>query len=522
MKERVKKVFLEKDSYHDSVFLMRINQEVKAIPGVREAVVSMATEMNLSLLSGLGFPASETAGATPNDLVIAVSGDGEEAVSGAIQAAKRLLSRKKSESAGRAEHGSASLEAAIREAPEANLAVISLPGEYAAREAYKALRRGLHVMLFSDNVSIDDEVGLKTLALEKGLLVMGPDCGTAIINGKPICFANAVRRGDIGVVAAAGTGLQEITCSIDKLGGGISQAIGTGGRDCADLRVGGATMLSGIEALSNDPDTKVIAVVSKPPAEQIAAKVLEALGRSGKPCVVDFIGMSGREGTKMLRLAGSLEEAAGMAVAFSKRKAYTPHAFDLSNTEISRLMRREISKMAKSQKYLRGLFTGGTLADEALYLLDGALGGIHSNAQKKKSLVLKDPHVSQGHTIVDLGDDVFTVGRPHPMIDQSLRTERIAKEAKDPKVAVLLLDMVLGYGSHPDPAGATAPYIEEAKAKAASRGGHLCVIASITGVEGDFQDMGAQRRTLENAGCVVMPSNYQAAMLAGRILEARG
>lgn len=365
-------------------------------------------------------------------------------------------------------------------------------------------------MLFSDNVSIEDEVGLKKLASENGLLVMGPDCGSAILNGKPICFANAVRRGDIGVVAAAGTGLQEITCAIDRLGGGISQAIGTGGRDCADLRVGGSTMLTGIEALSMDPDTRVIAVVSKPPAAEIAEKVLEALGRSGKPCVVDFIGMSGRKGTGTLRFAGNLEEAAGMAVAFSSGKDFTPRTFDLSKTEVARLVRRETSKMGKSQRFLRGLFTGGTLADEALYLLDGGLGGI-----------VKDPHASRGHTIVDLGDDVFTVGRPHPMIDPSLREQRIAREAGDPEVAVLLLDMVLGYGAHPDPAGAVCAGIEKAKMKATSRGGHLSVIASITGVAGDPQDIAAQKRTLENAGCVVMPSNCQAAMLAGRILEGR-
>jgi len=517
----MKRVYLEKDSYHDSVFLMVINKEVKDFRGVTEAVVAMATGMNLELLSGLGFPASETAGATPNDLIIGVIGDGEETVSGAILAARRLLNRKKSESAGRAEHRSASLDAAIREAPESNLAVISLPGEYAAREAYKALRRGLHVMLFSDNVSIEDEVGLKKLASEKGLLVMGPDCGTAIINGKPICFANAVRRGDIGVVSAAGTGLQEITCSIDRLGGGISQAIGTGGRDCADLRVGGITMLMGIEALAKDPETRVIAVVSKPPSAEIAERVLESLGRSGKPCVVDFIGMKGRTGTGTLRFAGNLEEAAGMAVAFSSGKAYTPQTFDLPETEVARLVRGETSRMAKSQRFLRGLFTGGTLADEALYLLDAGLGGIHSNLQKKKALVLKDPHSSRGHTIVDLGDDVFTVGRPHPMIDPSLREERIAREAGDPEVAVLLLDMVLGYGSHPDPAGAVIAALEKAMSKAASRGGHLTVIASITGVAGDPQDITAQRRTLEKAGCVVMPSNYQAAMLAGRILEGR-
>ncbi len=515
------RVVVEKDSYYDSVFLMLINREVKQFAGVSEAVVAMATAMNLDLLGGMGFGGSMLTGATPNDLVIAVSGESEAVLDGAIEAAQRLLKDKRRQSASAAAYRPASLDAAVGMVDGANLVIISLPGAYAAREAAKALRHNLHVMLFSDNVPLEEEIRLKRLAADRGLLMMGPDCGTAIINGKPICFANLVRRGDIGIVAASGTGLQELSCSIDKLGSGISQAIGTGGRDLANPRVGGTMMLMGIEALAKDPDTRVIAVVSKPPAEEVAARVLEALKGTGKPCVVDFIGMSSTASSGNLFFASSLEEAAGMAVALSSGTRYTPQAFAMGASEISRLIEAESSRWGKDQTYLRGLFTGGTLADEALFLLDAPLGGVYSNNQPKKELRLDDPRTSVKHTIVDLGDDLFTVGRPHPMIDPQIRAERIDAESEDPEVALLLLDLVLGYGSHPDPGGAIVESLKRARAKAAARGGHLPVIASITGTPGDFQGLAVQRHTLEEAGCIVMPSNHQAGMLALRLLERR-
>jgi succinyl-CoA synthetase alpha subunit len=520
LEAHVTKLLVEKDSYFDSVFLMLINREVKQFDGVEEAVVSMATEMNMDLLKKMGISGPELSGTTPNDLVVAVVSDSESVATEAIAAAQRLLHQKKSESTAGHEYQPPTLDAAVRAVPDANLVVISLPGQYAAREALKALNQNLHVMLFSDNVSLEDEIRLKKFAAERGLLMMGPDCGTAILNSKPICFANVIRRGNIGIVAAAGTGLQEVSCAISRFGGGVTQGIGTGGRDLS-AAVGGIMMLMGIEALANDPDTAVITVVSKPPADEVAAKVIDALSRTGKPCVVDFVGMGERAPEGLLQFATSLEDAAARAVALSAGREYTARTFTLTDPEVDRIVEREVSGMNRSQKYLRGLFTGGTLADEAMVLIDTAIGGVYSNNQKKKELLLKDAHVSTGHTIVDLGDDVFTVGRPHPMIDPSTREERIVAEAEDPDVAVMLLDLVLGYGSHPDPAGAILESLKTAKEKMAARGGYLSIIASITGTEGDYQNMDRQKRVLESSGCVVMPSNFQASMLALKILEAK-
>lgn len=514
----MKQVLIEKDAYYDSVFLMLINREVKKIEGVVDAVVSMGTEMNISLLRDTGLADKELDGVTPNDLIIAVDGMSEEIVADALKAAKDLMDKKSGGDEGEG-YKPASLEGAIKTVPDANLVIISLPGEFAVREVRKSLNNGLHVMLFSDNISVESEIELKNLAKEKGLLMMGPDCGTAIVNGKPLCFANVVRPGDIGVVAASGTGLQEVTCAIEKFGGGITQGLGTGGRDLKNVRIGGTMMLMGIEALKNDETTKVIVVISKPPADVVAEKVIDALNKTGKPSVIHFIGLEPREQKGNLYFAGNLEEASGMAVALSKGETYKTRTYTIDRSIVDSIIEKETKGMSSNQKYIRGLFTGGTLADEALIMFDREIGNIYSNNQSKEDFIPPDPNKSIEHTIVDLGDDVYTVGRPHPMIDPSTREDRIKIEVEDEEMAVMLLDIVLGYGSHEDPAGAILDSMRVAKEKFAARGGYLSIITSITGTEGDFQSIDATKSKLESIGCIVMPSNFQASTLALEIMR---
>jgi FdrA protein len=518
----VKQAIVRKDSYFDSVFLMLLSKKLKETAGVADAVVAMGTPMNLELLDSQGYAQSSLAGTSPNDLVIAVDCASEAAVKAAFAAADALLERKAPRSGVGAAPEPASLGAALEILPGANLAIISLPGAYAAREARKCLERGLHVMLFSDNVSLEDEIALKESGREKGLLVMGPDCGTAIINGQPICFANVVRRGSVGVIAASGTGLQEVTCLVDRLGAGISQAIGTGGRDLKNARVGGITMLMGIEALSRDPGTRVLVVLSKPPAPEVADRVVAALASSGKPAVVHFIGRDGAQtgpAPANVRFAGSLEEAAALAAGLAGGAAAAGGAADSTEAAMDELAGREAARLAKGQRYLRGYYTGGTVADEAMILLHRLTGRVFSNNQTDKAFLLPDPRRSIEHTIVDLGDDVFTLGRPHPMIDPSTRTERVLAEIGDASIAVILVDVVLGYGSHEDPAGALVPALAAARAAAEKRGGYLPVIASVLGTAGDYQGFAGQVAKLKAAGCVVMPSNFRAAKLAARIVE---
>ena len=517
-------VLVRKGAYFDSVVLMLLSRELKGRDGVRDAVVTMGTPTNLELLVSMGCAPGDVAGVTPNDLVVAVDGADASVVAGTLAAAEEALARRQAPVGGaaRAAAGPATLEAALRAQPGANVAVISLPGAYAAREARRALDHGLHVMLFSDNVPLADEIALKTYARGRGLLVMGPDCGTAILNGKPLCFANVVRRGPVGIVAASGTGLQEVSVLVDRAGSGVSQGLGTGGRDLKNERVGGITMLMGIEALAADDATRVIVVISKPPAPAVAAKVLAALEAAGKDAVVHFIGLASPPvpATTRVRHAANLEEAAGLAVAMAGGRPWTRRTFDLPEAEIAALVARETAGLAAPQRFARGYFTGGTLADEAWILLHRLTGAVHSNNQTDPKFVLADPRVSVGHTVVDLGDDVFTVGRPHPMIDPSTRTARIDAEAPDPSIAVMLVDVVLGYGSHPDPAGALVPSLVAAKQAAAARGGRLPVVASVTGTPGDYQGLTGQTAKLQEAGVVVMPSNAQASMFAARVLQA--
>ncbi len=518
----MQQVQVRKDAYFDSVVLMLLSKELKGHAGVRDAVVAMGTPMNVDLLRSSGYPAADLDGVTPNDLVLAVDADSAEAAAATLAAAAASLGRRQAPASGPAGVAEpATLEAAKRAHPEANVVVISLPGAHAAREARRALDLGLHVMLFSDNVALEDEIALKRHARARGLLLMGPDCGTAILNGKPLGFANVVARGPVGIVAASGTGLQEASVLVDRLGSGLSQGIGTGGRDLKNEAVGGATMLMGIEALAADPATRVIVVISKPPAAEVAAKVVAALEATGKDAIVHFIGLAQDPPTRSprVRFARDLEAAAGMAVAAAGGTPWAPRAFDRPETEIAALVARETAGVAPDQRHVRGYFTGGTLADEAWILLHGLTGAVHSNNQTNPAFVLADPKVSVGHTVVDLGDDVFTVGRPHPMIDPSTRTERIDAEAGDPSIAVMLVDVVLGYGSHPDPAGALVPSLEAAKRAAAARGGRLAVVASVTGTPADPQGLAAQVATLERAGVVVMPSNAQASRFAVRVLE---
>jgi succinyl-CoA synthetase alpha subunit len=390
----------------------------------------------------------------------------------------------------------------------ANLALISTPGEYAAAEAFKALSLGLNVMLFSDNVELKDEIALKRFAQERDLIVMGPDCGTAIINGIPLAFANVVRRGIIGVVGASGTGLQQVTCLVDRWGGGISQAIGTGGHDL-HRDVGGISMLQGLKALAADPSTSVIVLISKPPSPEVAGKVLEAAGSAGKAVVVNFLGADPdpvRGGN--LYPAETLEDAAAAAVALADGK--TPKAVNVTPSSIAPLV--------PGQRYVRGLYSGGTFCYEASLLLKKKLGQINSNTPVEPGDRLSDVWTSRKHTVIDLGDDLFTRGRPHPMIDHRLRNERLIKEASDPEVAVILLDIVLGYGSHPDPAAEMVPVIQKARDLASDAGRHLAVIAFVCGTAADPQNLSRQETALREAGVILAQSNAQAVRMAASVV----
>jgi len=496
---------------------MQISAELKGTEGVDEVQVTMATPQNIDLLTDLGFGDEMSDSLTPNDLMIAINAK-DESLFETLEAEIKTMLKSSKKSSSDTAYKPSSIAGAVEAYSDINLAMISVGGEYAANETRKALDAGLHVMLFSDNVPLEDEIKLKKLALEKGLLVMGPDCGTAIINGSPLCFANEVRQGPVGVVAASGTGAQEVSVLIDRFGGGCSQVIGTGGRDLSEA-VGGITMLMGIEALKNDPQTEVILVVSKPPAKTVATKIIDALKASGKPSVVHFIGTSLKEESSNMHIAKSLEDAALASLAMVAGEPATAPEFTMSMDQVNDMVKGELDGKSSEQKYVRGYFTGGTLCDESLFMLSGDMGRIYSNIHVDENCQLDDPFVSQEHTFVDLGDDTFTKGRPHPMIEPSTRVERIEAECSDSSIALMILDVVIGHGSHFDPAGEVVPVLKKAMENAKSKGGKLTVLASVTGTDRDFQNYSLQRQKLEEIGVIVMPSNAQMSRLALKIAK---
>ena len=486
--------------YRDSVALMRLAADLEALPGIEQALSIMATEANLAMLAETGV-ALETIAAGPNDLLVAISGTDEINVAAAIeQAGARLDGEAAPSPSGDGEiTRPRSLVEAAAATPAATLALISCPGEYATAEATKALRLGLDAMIFSDNVSLEDEVALKALAETEGRLVMGPDCGTAIINGVPLGFANIVRRGPVGIIAASGTGLQQVVCLLDRFGVGISQAIGTGGRDLAES-IGGTTMLRAIEALSQDSDTESLVLISKPPGKTVASRVIERAGRAAKPVTVAFIGAEPPAETPAnVTFAKTLEEAATLAAGAEA----LPSATDAAT--ISGIA----GGFANGQRKLVGLYSGGTFCAETMAIAVPVLGDVSS----------KEGPDSAGHVVLDLGDDVFTRGRPHPMIDFGIRAERIRAAAEDEATAVVLLDVVLGRGVHPDPAGALVPAIEEASAIAKDNGRRLAFVGFVCGTEADPQRLSAQETALARAGVILEPSNAAAVRTAIRLLE---
>jgi FdrA protein len=491
---------------------MQLQRSLASLPGVLDAGVVMGTEANKAVLaqSGLLVPEAEAAGA--DDLVIVVQADDGAAAQAALGQVDDLFAARRR--AGVAEeYRPKSLETAAQMMPDAQWVLVSVPGRFAAGVAREALRLGRNVFLYSDNVSQEDEIALKRTAAEKGLLVMGPDCGTAIVNGVGLGFSNRVRRGPIGLVAASGTGLQQVSSRVHQLGGGISHAIGTGGHDLSEA-VGAITARQGLDLLSRDSDTEVIVLISKPPAHQVAQELLEAAraysAQWDKPLVVDFIGYcppARRVGN--LHFASTFDEAARMAVQLASSSPSARFAPDL-----------DLERFASGQRYLRGLFSGGTLAHETLLILQGYLPAVYSNVPLKEEYRVPDSMVSQAHTIVDLGEDEFTVGRLHPMIDSDLRIRRLRQEADDKEVAVILLDVVLGYGAHPDPAGELGPAIAEARARAETGGRHLEVVAVVVGTDEDPQDFDAQVAQLEAAGARVETSNDGAVHDVGRLLRS--
>ena len=482
--------------YLDSVALMRLSADLGALPGIEGATAMVGTPSNLDIMRGAGLLAPPGERAGPNDLVLAVRAADREAAETALSYAGRALEREIAPGEDE-EWRPRTLDGALVRMPDSNLVLVSTPGDYAAREARRALDRGLNVMLFSDNVPLDSERALKQRAHSLGLLVMGPDCGTAYIAGAPLAFANVVPRGRVGVIAASGTGLQEVAVLLARAGAGISHGIGVGGRDLSDA-VGGVSTLDAIDLVASDPGTDHVILVSKPPGSRTARLVFERLAAAGKPCTAVVFGAGEIESPPAgLVLAPTLKEAVERATGCSIAPEY----------DVEAAARRQVERLEPGRHAVRGLFCGGTLATEAHAILASAGLEVAAGAAAPPPT-----GTNALHTVIDLGADEYTVGRPHPMIDPALRTEKLREALADPEAAVVLLDLVLGLGAHPDPARPVCDAIRDAT------GEGPVVVASVCGTRDDPQDGERQAAMLAAAGVAVAPSNAHAATVAAEIV----
>ena len=486
--------------YLDSVALMRFSRAVAERDGVEEAALMMGTPANKQIMADAGLLGAEGEAAGGGDLIIAIRASTAKAGDAARAEAARLLEMPRAGGEGGAWRPR-TIRAAVKADPDSNLALISVPGGFAAAEARKALRRGLHVLMFSDNVPLTDEAALKREARECGRLVMGADCGTAIINGVPLGFANSVPRGDIGIIGASGTGIQEISCLIARGGGGISHAIGVGGRDLKE-EVGGITTLMALDALDADPETSRIVLISKPPSASVAAGIVERMGASKKPFTVCFIGSGDISLPPNATPAATLKEAAENALGGPQTGA----EFDAPGLAVP---------LPPGRQWVRGLYSGGTLCAEAQIVFRAGGESVASNAPVPGAATLTDANT--GHILIDLGEDEYTRGRPHPMIDPSVRDEWLVRALEDPAVGVVLLDLIIGHGAHDDPAGHVARVLTDRR-----QADGPVIVASVTGTDDDPQGLTAQSARLEAAGVLLAPSNADAAALALACLRGSG
>ena len=500
--------------YRDSVVLMQLSCALEALPQVQQAAVMMGTPQNQAMLREAGLLTSEGETAGANDLLICVQAQSPEAAAAALRHAQRLCMQHQVHRDETGEAAPRTLATALRRMPDANVALISVPGQYAPREARRALEQGLHVFLFSHHVDLDTEAALKQTASQRGLLVMGPDCGTAILRGAPLGFANQVPRGPVGLIAASGTGLQQVSCLLAHEGIGVSQAIGVGGRDLHQ-QLGGPSMRAALQALARDADTSIIVLIAKPPDPQIARVLAREAAATGKPCILAFIG----DEQPAPRLPGLYRvttlEAAALTVVALVRGDTPPLTLPPLPAHFVSAAEAAQRGLQPTQRLIRGLYCGGTLAAEALWLLRGALGHVDSNLDSSFNVAS-----ASRHAVLDLGSEEFTSGRPHPMIDPSVRRQQLLSLAEQSEVAVVVCDVILGWGAHEAPGLALAMAWKETQEHLRGLGRRLIGIATVCGAPDDPQDYAQQCRVLEEQGFILTNSNAQAVRLAATLVGA--
>lgn len=539
-------VLVKQNYYRDSLELLRLSDEIKRFPGIVEASLVMGTKTNKEILIKLGFPAQHITKAESSDMIIALRANDADLLLATNQKIEAILRGTGGEQPLGMDQSSTSeshdLESVLNSVKDINIALISVPGEHVRGLAFKLIDEGIHQQIFSDHVSMDDELEIKRYAVKNHVLILGPGAGTSFINGKGIGFSNAVTAGPVAIVAAAGTGLQEVSTLLDHCGIGVRHGLGVGGNDPKE-KIGGLMMSEALKMLDECEDIDVINIVSKPPARSVQQKIIDHAARHGKKkYVMTFIGGSNvysentkvkkvssiRRGTRqpnkiiIARTLTSSVFATANQIANINKSELTIDTVYVKIEELKRIVETERKRLKNEQKYLRALYTGGTFAYETQVILNGlAIRPLYSNAPLTKSQLLQDAMRSFKNSVIDLGEEEFTKGRAHPMIDPTIRKLRIVEEASYEDVAVILLDFVLGYGSNPDPVGSTIEEIRKAKLVAAKARRHLSIVAHVCGTKRDPQGYGRSLIRLKDAGVLVLPTNAFAAIAAAGIVANR-
>lgn len=493
----VEHVEIRSGAYADSVALLQVSKDVAAAAGVQSAQVAMATPLNLGLLVEMGFSIPEV---SVNDMIVALRLDTADHLDAALRAVEAALAATshRDEIAGDSGQIAPRTTSSAMARHDTSISVVSVPGAHAAVEAMDALDRGQDVMIFSDNVPVQQEIELKQIARDRGLLVMGPDCGTAVVGGVGLGFANSVRPGKVGLVAASGTGCQQLLCLLDHAGVGVSAALGVGGRDLS-ADVGGIAAKQALTLLDADPQTELIVVVSKPPAGAVATDLRTFAEGLTTP-------------TEFALLGRGLPDLTAAAETVLSALGHPIPTWPTWGTPA----------VVAGPGFLRGLFVGGTLCDESMLIATESLGSIRSNIPLEPSDALDRTLSVDAHLMIDFGDDSLTAGRAHPMIDPTIRLEHLARFAADRHTSVILLDVVLGHGSESDPSAALAPAVQQAIEVAREADCELAVVVACVGTASDPQHLSSQASALAAAGAEVFLSNAQAARRAVSLIgEAR-
>lgn len=559
-KEDVSHVVVKPNFYRDSLQLMKISEKLRHYSGVSEASIVMATETNKGVLIRLGFSPSLIEQASESDMIIAVRAKDQQSIDLISEQIDKLFeSSEEDRLDSRAQEKTSDIDVALKKMPGTNLVLLSIPGEYIKDISYKLIEQGIHQQIFSDHVPVEDELKIKTQAVTKGVLILGPGAGTSIINGKGIGFSNTISTGPVGIVAAAGTGLQEVACLLDQCGIGVKHGLGVGGNDPKD-KIGGIMMLECMKILEKDDSIEVIAIISKPPSPSVEQKIMKYVTDYGtKKYVLAFIGgqlavaekkkeqqeNQTEKFTSQVSPSGNITSthmtASDRNMKIVKVNSLTSCVIAIANAlgnqqlqkaisqiyiqsdRLVDLLQEEWNKLQTGQKFIRALYTGGTFTYEAQVILRDIIdpAHIHSNAPIEQITKLQDSFKSDKHSVIDLGEEEFTKGRPHPMIDPTIRKLRILEEAKDPGVSVLLLDFVLGYGSNSDPVGAVIDELQLAKETARRQGRYLSIITHVCGTKNDIQDYERSVSKLQSVGCVVMPTNALT-VIASVVVAQRG